>query len=1376
MPKHCFSLLLTLFFCLCHIPLQAALIPEAEYRMDECSWSGLAGEVVDSTGNSHDASANNSATPSNANQLICSAANLTGTRNLQVDTPFATGNSWSVATWVLFPLSSSGHNPVGGFGNVYVLGSVAGTGDLGLIYDSFGTNLRWLVYDNNGRTSNANFPDNLIGWHHITLVGSGGSTSLFLDGALLNTISRKTTGDFQYIGTSHDDPTGQTIGALIDEYKVFTNALTPAEINTMYTNELAGNNFDGTARSCPICPVAIYRFDECTWDGTAGEVEDLGGNGLHGTSQNGAQTTDISVENGGICLAAELDGVDQYVQVDDTDNSLDLASALTVMAWVKPASLPAVGGLKTIISKDENYEFHVDSSGQIFWWWQDSGGGIHMFTSTTTLTPGQWYHVAIRYSNGSQSIYINGQERGTASVSGTLLVNNDPLQVGSDQNFAGRYFEGNIDEVMIFNSSLSPADILNIYNYQLAKNNYDNSSRTCPDCIPTSRNFVFSTLNTATLAGLSFEEDDLIYYDSLAGTAAQIFSGNTSFSNPNENIDAVHYLDSGQIIISTVGDASIGGINFGDDDLVQYDPLTGTTTLLFNGGNLFLSANEDIDAVHILANGHIALSTTGGATLGGLSFGDDDIIEYDPVSDTATVLFDGGTLFSNPNEDVDAVYITATGNIILSTTSFANLGGVTFANEDLVEYNPFTGATTLIFDGSANFAGDENIDAISVQDLNLGQLDHYEILHDGQASTCAPEPITIRACADAACTTLYNGTTSVTLSPSGWVGGDSKIFTGGSGTFQLANAVAGPVTLGIISASPPAQNPNKCFIGTIEDCTLTFSGGTGLVFDVPTLTACATSTPITMSAVNASCNAVLRNRTRRINFWSTYINPATGTRPVSINGIPISGSPPGTPIRLSFNNAGQTTFTLNYADAGQLQLNADFLSLTGSDTFVVAPHSFALAATTDSGATPLTNTTATGDPKVKTGTAFQLTITAQCQDGTPTPNFAWDTNLSAVAPSNPAPVIGGTLGALTINSGTATITAATYGGGIATTAQLEYSEVGNITIQSQALNYLGATDADVSGVSGLVGRFTPNHFQISNTNHSLTPGCANAKPNDSFSYIGQTLGYSAPPDITITAKNAFGNTTQNYFNFTSAGGLNWWQLNDIAITYTDANMSGGITLNAGAATASMNSDSPTGNGTFTTTLGGTFTYTRNAIESAPFDSALTLSFNVQDNGGIFFDAEPDGTSNNPFSLTLDFDGNNIRQLSGIIDIAEGFGPETENIENAPFNAFYYDGTNWKPNTDDNCTTGSELTFCSSPAGRSILTQPIGAATLLAGRGQFTVTTSATPDEIVTVCPTAPGWLTSLADCSAPDTTFCGDFTFGIYRGNDRIINWREIVR
>ena len=59
----------------------------------------------------------------------------------------------------------------------------------------------------------------------------------------------------------------------------------------------------------------------------------------------------------------------------------------------------------------------------------------------------------------------------------------------------------------------------------------------------------------------------------------------------------------------------------------------------------------------------IILSTNNTETLGGLTFDEDDLAEYNPTTGTATLYFDG-TLFGGA-ADIDAAHVLDTGNIVL---------------------------------------------------------------------------------------------------------------------------------------------------------------------------------------------------------------------------------------------------------------------------------------------------------------------------------------------------------------------------------------------------------------------------------------------------------------------------------------------------------------------------------------------------------------------------------------------------------------------------------------------------------------------------------------------------------------------------------------
>ena len=183
---------------------------------------------------------------------------------------------------------------------------------------------------------------------------------------------------------------------------------------------------------------------------------------------------------------------------------------------------------------------------------------------------------------------------------------------------------------------------------------------------------ILSTANGATLGGLTFRDGDLARYNTVTGIATLFFD--EDLFSANENVDAFDLMSNGDLILSTTNAATLGGLTFGPGDLARYNPGSNTATLFFSG-SLF-SAAENIDAVSVLSNGNIVLSTANGATLGGLTFRDGDLARYDPVAGTATLYFNEN-LFS-ANENVDGADVLGATSIALSTTNAATLGGLSF--------------------------------------------------------------------------------------------------------------------------------------------------------------------------------------------------------------------------------------------------------------------------------------------------------------------------------------------------------------------------------------------------------------------------------------------------------------------------------------------------------------------------------------------------------------------------------------------------------------------------------------------------------------------------------------------------------------------------
>jgi hypothetical protein len=234
---------------------------------------------------------------------------------------------------------------------------------------------------------------------------------------------------------------------------------------------------------------------------------------------------------------------------------------------------------------------------------------------------------------------------------------------------------------------------------------------------------------------LNFSNGTVVRYDDATDTAT-VFFDETLFNNGagNENVDAFELLANGDILLSTTNPADLGGLdNFDNGDLVQYDLATDIATLFFNDSLLTAPGSTNVDAVAVLPNGHVLLSTTTDQILGGVSFRNGDVIEWAPSSPTTGttigIFFNENLFGADPtsnldqNVNLDAFDVLDDGRIVLSTfENNVTLGGLTFLNGDLVLYDPVAGTATRWFDESL-FGGNEDIDAVAVPEPNaLGLL------------------------------------------------------------------------------------------------------------------------------------------------------------------------------------------------------------------------------------------------------------------------------------------------------------------------------------------------------------------------------------------------------------------------------------------------------------------------------------------------------------------------------------------------------------------------------------------------------------------------------------------------------------------------------
>ncbi|MFW5451213.1 MAG: DUF6701 domain-containing protein [Methylophagaceae bacterium] len=667
-------------------------------------------------------------------------------------------------------------------------------------------------------------------------------------------------------------------------------------------------------------------------------------------------------------------------------------------------------------------------------------------------------------------------------------------------------------------------------------------------------------------------------------------------------------------------------------------------------------------------------------------------------------------------------------------------------------------------------------------------VDHYEIHHDGTGLTCLAEPITVYACETADCSSLSASTITAILS----IGASNQAITITTGSLvtNFDYTAVGTATVSLSSLSEAATV--DCYINNILDanCEITFADS-GFVFDVPTLSSCKPSADVTIKAVKKSdvstqCVGALTG-TQTINFWSTYLVPNSGGKPVNISGTNVATSSPGTGVNLSFDINGEATFIAQYDDAGQVQLNAQYsgangLALTGSDSFVAAP--VALAVYSDDTNADCASNDASCSKFKKAGETFNLNVNAACwtddadtdfTDNPVTPNFALSSiinNHSLIAPA------GGINGNLNVGN----FDFATSDAGIHTISQA-VSEVGVFTFGVTPPSYLG--EILVTAISPSIGRFYPDHFQLT----TVTDGAFGANACTGFSYSGQTFTYQTQPQLKVTAYNAASTPaiTQNYTgSFAKLITTNF----NITSPTTDATQLGtdginlvGLSWTAVAASLVDNAD-----GSLTFSFGNdSYRYLHEANSLIDeFTNAVDLIFTAI--------TDSDLVASQGLPYTLQPTGEDIR--FGRLDIANAHGSELAPLAVA-ITAEYFNGVDWTDNTADQCTILNLATHLqlANPDTASGVWQ-VGNTTMTIGGGNTTGTLTNNNPLLLgeaTLTFSAPGednlgyvdiqsqltglfdWLLSDSDNDGVyDNEATGRASFGIFSGSDNIIFKREV--
>jgi len=408
------------------------------YHLEEGSYSGAAGEIIDYSGNRNNGFSEG-ATPRDTGYLCYGATipnnnSQTAKEGIEtgIDLDNDLGNQGTIMLWynsaeswnsgrnrVLIDASTDTSSP-GSANNKYFFLSIDADGHLRFEFEDAIDDDDFNIDEPTPATPRAAGQ-----WYHVAITwdytipdNSNTGFQIFVDGSLVGNIITRRNGQFingmpnfqrVHFGDNASEysyvPDGSANGT-IDEIRLYDKLLTAAEIT------------DASIETHPCAGAAIvrYRFDETVWNGTPDEVGDDSGFSYDGVAVGSVNPVAYT----STCRAAYFDhddGAPSTINAIATpmDIDRDIGNEGSIMMWVKPnANWGAFTAERNLFDASQNpREFYgsINPAGVITFVAMDSSSNKYSLTTAAqSFLNDEWVHVAFVWNFATQNlaIYING--------------------------------------------------------------------------------------------------------------------------------------------------------------------------------------------------------------------------------------------------------------------------------------------------------------------------------------------------------------------------------------------------------------------------------------------------------------------------------------------------------------------------------------------------------------------------------------------------------------------------------------------------------------------------------------------------------------------------------------------------------------------------------------------------------------------------------------------------------------------------------------------------------------------------------------------------------------------------------------------------------
>ncbi|WCO01467.1 LamG-like jellyroll fold domain-containing protein [Psychroserpens ponticola] len=172
--------------------------------------------------------------------------------------------------------------------------------------------------------------------------------------------------------------------------------------------------------------------------------------------------------------ALDFDGSDDYLSCSGFVDGLD---QVTIMAWVKINN--SASGTMTIAGEDLGCRLYVENGNTIGFATKTNGNTSHSVLSSTSINYDEWHHVTGTFSslNGRNELYIDGElvSHNIGPIGSDIEVtteSNGAFEIGRRSSRVNNkeYFKGEVDELRVFNKTLTSEQIQQMVFQEITKN------------------------------------------------------------------------------------------------------------------------------------------------------------------------------------------------------------------------------------------------------------------------------------------------------------------------------------------------------------------------------------------------------------------------------------------------------------------------------------------------------------------------------------------------------------------------------------------------------------------------------------------------------------------------------------------------------------------------------------------------------------------------------------------------------------------------------------------------------------------------------------------------------------------------------------------